>query len=140
MNECIYARYVSLHIHAASGWVCLHVGTLKQLECTRTVRPLTLGGAEEILPAGPQKAGKSRNAGRDLPLQQWTNYGADLQQVVWSDVPVELHLNTSARSGKFSSQADKLPAKQQSREAGRCSQKGKQKKRVLQDSQLCQDT
>lgn len=50
--------------------------------------PLTLAGAEEILPAGPQQAGESRHAGGDLPLQQGTNSGADLQQVVCTDVSV----------------------------------------------------
>ncbi len=49
---------------------------------------LTLAGAQEILPAGPQQAGESRHAGRDLSLQQWTNSGADLQQVVCTDVSV----------------------------------------------------
>ena len=63
--------------------------------------PLTLAGAEEILPAGPQQAGESRHAGRDLPLQQRTNSGADLQQVVWTDVPVELHLNTKTFTLSF---------------------------------------
>lgn len=63
--------------------------------------PLTLAGAEEILPAGPQQAGESRHAGRDLPLQQWTNSGADLQQVVWTYVPVELHLNTKTYTLDF---------------------------------------
>lgn len=59
---------------------------------------LTLGGAEKILSASSEKAGEPRHTGRDLPLQQRTNSGADLQQVVWSDVPVELHLDTSMRS------------------------------------------
>lgn len=57
------------------------------------VYTLTLAGAEEILPAGPQQAAESRHAGRDLPLQQRTNSGADLQQVVWTDMPAELHLS-----------------------------------------------
>lgn len=49
---------------------------------------LTLAGAEEILPAGPQQAGESRHAGGDLGLQERTHSGADLQQVFGTDVPV----------------------------------------------------
>lgn len=49
---------------------------------------LTLGGAEEVLPAGPEQAGEPGHAGGDLPLQQRTHSGADLQQVVCADVPV----------------------------------------------------
>lgn len=49
---------------------------------------LTFGGAQEILPASPQQAGESGRAGGDLFLQERTNPGADLQQVVCADVPV----------------------------------------------------
>lgn len=58
---------------------------------------LTLAGAEQILPAGPQQAGESRHAGWDLLLQHRTYPAADLQQVICSDVSVELHLNTRQR-------------------------------------------
>lgn len=49
---------------------------------------LTFGGAQEILPASTQQAGESGRAGGDLFLQERTNPGADLQQVVCADVPV----------------------------------------------------
>jgi len=55
---------------------------------------LTLAGAQQVLPAGPQQAGESGDAGGDLRLQQGTDPGAHLQQVVWTDVAVELHLHT----------------------------------------------
>lgn len=65
---------------------------------TGTIHLLTLAGAEQILPASPQKADESRHAGRDLPLQQRTNSGADLQQVVWTDVPVQFHLDPTTNT------------------------------------------
>lgn len=83
------------------------VCVLKKLMCTNTTHLLTLAGAEEILPASPQQAGESRHAGRDLPLQQRTNSGADLQQVVWTDVPVEFHLNPKNTRISFCIQAGK---------------------------------
>lgn len=58
---------------------------------------LTLVGAEQVLPASPQQAGESGHAGRDLPLQQRTDSGADLQQVVGADVPAQFHLVTQHR-------------------------------------------
>lgn len=61
---------------------------------SRTTSLLTLVGAEQILPASPQQAGESGHAGRDLPLQQRTNSGADLQQVVGADVSAQFHLVT----------------------------------------------
>lgn len=81
-------RYI---IEGLPKWVCSHMCTLKYLTCYIThyiLHLLTLAGAEEILPAGPEQAGESGHAGRDLPLQQRTNSGADLQQVVCADVPV----------------------------------------------------
>lgn len=54
---------------------------------------LTFGGAQEMLAAGPQQAAESGCAGGDLLLQERTNSGADLQQVVCADVPVEFHLD-----------------------------------------------
>lgn len=80
----------------------MQVCTFKWLMCTCVVHSLTLAGAEEILPASPQQAGESRHAGRDLPLQQGTNSGADLQQVVWTDVAVELHLSTNTHTDMLS--------------------------------------
>ena len=71
-----------------SEWVYNEVAT----SCA--TYPLTLCGAEEILPAGPQQARESRHAGGDLPLQQRTNSGADLQQVVCTDMSVQFHLET----------------------------------------------
>lgn len=82
-----------LHMYNVCPLACVDV---KSSSCI--VHPLTVAGAQEVLPAGPQQAGESRHAGGDLPLQQRTNSGANLQQVVWSDVSVQLHLNTSVQS------------------------------------------
>lgn len=54
---------------------------------------LTFGGTQKMLPAGPQQAGETRRAGGDLLLQERTDSGADLQQVVCTDVAVEFHLD-----------------------------------------------
>lgn len=62
---------------------------------------LTFGGAQEILPASPQQAGESGRAGGDLFLQERTNPGADLQQVVCADVPVQFHLDTQTHTQGF---------------------------------------
>lgn len=61
---------------------------------------LTFGGAQEILPAGPQQADESGGAGGDLLLQERTNPGADLQQVVCADVPVKFHLHARTHTQK----------------------------------------
>lgn len=55
---------------------------------------LTFGSAQEMLSAGPQQAAESGSTGWDLLLQERTNSGADLQQVVCADVPVQFHLDT----------------------------------------------
>lgn len=87
-----------LHMYDVHPLACVAV---KSSSCI--VHPLTVAGAQEVLPAGPQQAGESRHAGGDLPLQQRTNSGANLQQVVWSDVSVQLHLNTRVQSANTAS-------------------------------------
>lgn len=67
---------------------CMRVSEHRHCGLHHRPHLLTLGGAQEILSASPKKAGESGHAGRNLSLQQRTNSGADLQQVVCADVPV----------------------------------------------------